>query len=271
MVLQCIQAARIFLHILIGIVLLVATGSLWNNKSRLVKATKQWWLSKTTALIGFEVTVKGTAPTRTKNKGILFVSNHISWTDIPLIGGLQRLNFLSKAEVRSWPLVGRLAQGTGTLFIQRGKGDTERVAENIASYIDEGRSVLFFPEGTTSDGKSVKRFHPKLFGAAKYTDIHVCPIAIHYSVEGATDNPAAFIDDDEFTSHLWNLLRYRKIKATVEFLPIREIPSVDLNTFTRQLRNEISNAVALLNSTDTNNVEINTNARWLDASNHADR
>ena len=255
MVIQSLHASRLFLHILLGIFLLVATGAIWNNKTRLVKSTKRWWLGRITALLGIEVEVKGPLPERAKNKGLLFVSNHVSWIDIPLIGGLQQLNFLSKAEVRSWPFIGRLAESTGTLFIQRGRGDTDQIARNIASYIDEGRSVLFFPEGTTSDGRSVRRFHPKLFRAAEHTTIDLCPLAIRYHIEGHDGNPVAFIGDDEFTSHLWNLLRFRNIKATVEFLPVRPIPNETIEQYVKAVQKEIAN----------------TNTRWLDASNHADQ
>ena len=244
MVIQSLHASRLFLHILLGIFLLVATGAIWNNKTRLVKSTKRWWLGRITALLGIEVEVKGPLPERDKNKGLLFVSNHVSWIDIPLIGGLQQLNFLSKAEVRSWPFIGRLAESTGTLFIQRGRGDTDQIARNIASYIDEGRSVLFFPEGTTSDGRQVRRFFPKLFRAAEHTQIQLCPVAVHYNLEDNPSNPAAFIDDDEFGSHLWNLLRYRNIQAKVEFLPVRPLPSTNLSETVKQAQQEISQSVA---------------------------
>lgn len=257
MIIQSLHACRLLNHILLGVLLLVVTGSLWNNKTKLVKATKQWWLSRTTRLMGITVEVKGTLPYREKEKGLLFVSNHVSWIDIPLIGGLQQLNFLSKAEVRNWPLIGKLAEGTGTLFIERGRGDTHKVAKDIANYINEGRSVLFFPEGTTSDGRSVRRFHPKLFRSAEHTPIDLCPLAIHYRIEGDNENPVAFIDDDEFTSHLWNLLRYRNIKATVEFLPVRPVRTENINQYVKSVQKEITDAVS-------------TNTQWLDASNLSD-
>ena len=244
MIKQSWSAARLFLHILAGILLLVLTGSLWNNKTRLVKRTKQWWLARTTQLLGIEVQVKGQVPQPAPEKGILYVSNHVSWIDIPLIGGLSQLNFLSKAEVRGWPLIGKLAEGTGTLFIQRGSGDAERVSKSIADYLDEGRSVLFFPEGTTSDGSQVRRFFPKLFKAARHTQIDLCPLAIHYYLDSEKRNPVPFIDDDEFTSHLWNLLRHQKIKATVEFLPVRPVDIAELDSFVKGLQKEVALAVS---------------------------
>jgi len=243
MMVQIYRAVRLFLHILLGIVLLVLTGSLLNNGTALVKTCKRWWLARATRLLGIRVELVGNIPQAAADQGILFVSNHVSWIDIPLIGGLSRLNFLSKAEVRNWPLIGRLAQGTGTLFIQRGSGDAERVAVSIADYLRQGRSVLFFPEGTTSDGCEVRKFHNKLFRSAEHTAVQVCPIAIHYHVETDERNPVPFIGDDEFTGHLWNLLRYRNIVASVEFLPVRPVDCANLEACVRTIQGEVSQSV----------------------------
>lgn len=266
MIRQSYAATRIFLHILAGIVLLVLTGSLWNNKTQVVKATKQWWLRRIIHLLGIEIQTHGTPPRPTNGRGILFVSNHVSWVDIPLIGGLSQLNFLSKAEVRNWPLIGKLAEGTGTLFIQRGSGDAERMTNSIAEYLNEGRSVLFFPEGTTSNGRNVRKFHGKLFKTALHTDVSLCPIAIHYHVANTDHNPVAFIGDDEFTTHLWSMLKHRNIIATVEFLPVRKAKTENLEEFVRSVQREVSHSVSTLNAS----YGVNTNIRWPDASTPAD-
>ncbi len=264
---QSIAAARLFPHVLAGIVLLVLTGALWNNKSSLVKRTKQWWLGGIVQLLGIDVEVHGEVPQPEPGRGLLYVSNHISWVDIPLIGGLTQLNFLSKAEVRGWPLIGKLAEGTGTLFIQRGSGDAGRVAKAIADYLDEGRSVLFFPEGTTSDGSSVGRFHKRLFQAGQHTAVQMCPIAIHYCVPASGDNPVAFIDDDEFTHHLWRVLRHRKIQARVQFLPLRSLEPTALEHFVAQVQGEVAASVA----DHHRQAGTNTNTQWPDASTPAAR
>lgn len=265
---QYYSATRLFLHIILGVVLLVLTGAIWNNKTALVKTTKCWWLGKTIRLLGINVKVYGDIPGVEKpavdgqKKGILYVSNHISWIDIPLIGSLTKLNFLSKAEVRDWPLIGKLAEGTGTLFIQRGSGDTASVAKSIADYLDDGRSVLFFPEGTTSDGSCVRRFHSKLFKASQHTEITLSPVAIHYSVANCDYNPIAFIDDHEFSTHLWHLLKYREITAHVMFLQPRTVPAEDVEAFVRDVQKDISCSVKRLNQKD----KANTNILWPDAS-----
>lgn len=242
MIVRSIKAVRLFNHILLGLVLLVLTGAFWNNGTRLLKSTKRWWLGRITRLMGMEIELTGDFPLP-DNTGFLLVSNHVSWTDIPVIGSLAQINFLSKAEVKGWPLIGRLAHTTGTLFIQRGAGHTDTVAHQIADYLEQGRSVLFFPEGTTTDGSSVKRFHRKLFRACEHVETEVLPLAIHYEVEGFDHNPVAFIDDDEFTQHIWKLLSFSRVKVKVAVLPPRALDTARLEQEVDAIRNEIQQQI----------------------------
>ena len=261
-----LRALRLFNHILLGLVLLVVTGAFWNNGTRLLKATKQWWLRRITQLLGMQIEIIGEMPEK-NDTGLLFVSNHVSWTDIPVIGGLTQLNFLSKAEVKQWPLLGRLADTTGTLFIQRGSGDSGKVAQQIAQYLGQGRSVLFFPEGTTSNGSSLGRFHPKLFRTCEHIETRVCPIVIHYHIEDCNHNPVAFVEDDEFTSHLWQLLDHGRIQVTVAMLPARAITMDSLEQQIRNIRADMAEQLNLLRD----RVRVNTSAQWPDASSRGDQ
>ena len=263
---RSLKAARLFGHIMLGLVLLVLTGGLWDNGNRLLKATKRWWLFRITRLLGMEIEVLGTVPEKSST-GTLFISNHVSWTDIPVVGGLTQLNFLSKAEVKNWPLVGRLAHGTGTLFIQRGSGDAGKVSVQIADYLRQGRSVLFFPEGTSSNGRSLLRFHRKLFQTCEHIETRVCPIVIHYSVEGLDHNPVAFIGDDELTRHIWNLLSYPRIKVTVAVLEPRLLTLDGLDKQISSIRLDMAQQLERLHA----RASINTNVQSPDASSRDDQ
>ena len=137
----------------------------------------------------------------------LIVANHISWLDIPVLGAIKPLQFLSKAEVRSWPLIGFLAERAGTLFIKRGGGQVNQVQTEIESVLEQGKTVLIFPEGTTTDGQTVKKFHPRLFKSALKNQTPVQPVTLHYRRQGTPDSLAPFIGDDEFFSHLIRLLK----------------------------------------------------------------
>ena len=136
----------------------------------------------------------------------LLLSNHISWTDIPVLGGLMKVRFLSKAEVGNWPLVGWLARQAGTLFIKRGSGEAAEKRDDIRRTLEAGESVLIFPEGTTSAGLTVLPFFPRLIGAATAEDVPIVPVSIAYLREGDPCHIAPFIGDDEFHHHLMRML-----------------------------------------------------------------
>lgn len=110
----------------------------------------------------------------------LWVSNHVSWMDIPVVGSVSPAFFLSKAEIGKWPVFGKLVQAAGTVFIERGSGDTDSVASQIASFLNEGFSVIFFPEATTTDGTKVKRIHGTLLQAAIDAGVPIQPIVLAY-------------------------------------------------------------------------------------------
>ncbi len=110
----------------------------------------------------------------------LWVSNHVSWMDIPVVGSVSPAFFLSKAEIGDWPIFGKLVHAAGTVFIKRGSGDTSSVAAQIASFLTEGYSVIFFPEATTTDGKKVKRIHGTLLQAAIDANVPIQPLVLCY-------------------------------------------------------------------------------------------
>lgn len=110
----------------------------------------------------------------------LWVSNHISWMDIPVVGSVSPAFFLSKAEIGEWPVFGRLAHAAGTLFIQRGSGDAGSVATQMADFLKKGFSIVFFPEATTTSGKNIKRIHGTLLQAAIDAEVPVQPMVLAY-------------------------------------------------------------------------------------------
>ena len=112
------------------------------------------------------------------NDTVLFVSNHISWSDIPILGSLAPIRFLSKAEVGQWPLIGWLARQAGTLFIHRGGGQARRVRGQIIENLQAGENVLVYPEGTTSAGLTVLPFHGLLLRAAPESKTPIQPVTI---------------------------------------------------------------------------------------------
>ncbi|MFE8072655.1 lysophospholipid acyltransferase family protein [Marinobacteraceae bacterium S3BR75-40.1] len=162
--------------------------------------------------LGYRVRVEGQPVI---DAPVLYVSNHISWTDIPVLLAQTPLRFLAKKEVGKWPVIGWLAREGGTLFIDRGKGQSGQVRQQIAQALGDGDSVLVFPEGTTSDGTGVLPFHGRLLAAAADADVPVQPITLGYRRRGQPDTIVPFIGNDDFHRHLWRLLRYPGLEVTV--------------------------------------------------------
>lgn len=112
---------------------------------------------------------------------VLRVSNHLSWLDILVMNAVAPSRFVSKAEVKQWPLIGSLTVGAGTLLIEREKRrDAMRVVHHMAESLQAGDAVAVFPEGTTSDGQALLPFHANLLQAAVTTDAPVHPWALSY-------------------------------------------------------------------------------------------
>jgi len=190
--------------------------------------------------LGFRMRLQG-EPAR---EPVLFVSNHISWSDIPVLGGQAPLRFLSKAEVGRWPVIGWLARQAGTLFITRGGGRAGAARAEIAATLKAGESVLVFPEGTTSSGLTVLPFHSRLLRAAADAAVRIQPISIAYTRDGRPDHLAPFIGEDEFQTHLLRMLRHPAVEVTVTFHPPRSV-TADLawDELAKELRDTVAQGV----------------------------
>lgn len=152
----------------------------------------------------------------------LWVSNHVSWLDIPVVGSVAPVFFLSKAEIGEWPIFGRLAKAGGTLFIKRGSGDTGSVSEQIAKFLQGGSSVVFFPEATTTDGKQIKKIYGKLLQASMDTGLPICPMVIAYvDKDGKLSDDAAYYGNRTMVDSLKRVADNGQITAYV--LPLDAI------------------------------------------------
>lgn len=177
----------------------------------------------------------------------LRVCNHVSWTDIPILAASLPLRFLAKREVASWPLIGWIARQVGTIFVKRGAGDSATVRHTLTSALEEGESVLVFPEGTTTAGESVRPFHPRLLGAAIAARRPVQAITIAYQRDGQPDCTVPFIGDDEFVAHLCRLLRKPAVRVDVMFHPPLAVPAIDSpRELAQTLHNQVSQGLETL-------------------------
>ncbi|GGJ92844.1 lysophospholipid acyltransferase family protein [Pseudomonas matsuisoli] len=172
-------------------------------------------------VLPFRVRVEGKRP----REPMLWVANHVSWTDIPLIGHLAPVSFLSKSEVRAWPLAGWLARHGGTLFIRRGAGESQSLSQQMGEYLENRHPLVMFPEGTTGDGLSVLPFHGRLLTAAVERNLPIQPVSLAYRRNGAPCPSSPFIGDETLPVHLFRLLRSTPCDVIITLLPV--IPTED--------------------------------------------
>ena len=174
----------------------------------------QFFMVRLSRALPFRINVFGQLP----DTSMLWVSNHVSWTDIALLGQLTPLSFLSKADVRGWPVAGWLAAKAGSLFIRRGAGDSQLIRQQMRHHLSQGLPLLMFPEGTTTDGRCVRTFHGRLLSAAIDSGAHLQPVAIRYLRDGSTDPIAPFIGDDDLLSHLMRLFSHDTAEVEIHLL-----------------------------------------------------
>lgn len=173
------------------------------------------WHARACRAHGLTVTAHGTPAS-----GALYACNHISWLDIPLLGSqIDGVRFLSKSEVRGWPVIGWLAGKSATLFIQRGNGQQDATRQ-IADALRDGHGVMLFAEGTTTNGLTLRRFHARLLQAAIEAGAPVQPVAIRYLDADGQPNPrVAYVDDESFMDTFWRIVAEEGLRAEVHFLP----------------------------------------------------
>lgn len=159
------------------------------------------WARRLLRILGVETRL---APAPELPGGALVVCNHVSWLDIYLIHAARRVHFVSKAEVRRWPVAGWLAHKTGTLFLQRARrADTARIAAEMGSLMSQGEWVALFPEGATGDGRGLRRFLPSLLQPAVELQCPIVPAALRYrTLDGDYTVAPAYVDVNLWQSFL---------------------------------------------------------------------
>lgn len=162
----------------------------------------RWFLARLSAALPYDIRLTGALPAQP----MLWLANHLSWADIAILGMLQPMAFLAKSEVRQWPLLGWLAAEAGTQFIRRGGSDSGALKRLLSAELQQGRNLLIFPEGTTTDGATLRTFHSRLLACAIETATPIQPVAIRYLRGGQADPIAPFIGDDDLLAHLFRLL-----------------------------------------------------------------
>jgi 1-acyl-sn-glycerol-3-phosphate acyltransferase len=193
--------------------LLFQRGTMQRNgfSSRITR----WWHRTVIRILGIRLKVYGTP----SDSATLFAANHLSWLDIHVIGSQLPARFLSRAEIRHWPVFGWLASRAGTLYIPRG-GKNAAADANVVMHdaLQNDHHVVLFPESTTSDG-NIRRFHGRLMQSAINAQCMVQPIAIRYPhTSKAVHDAVLYTGDMSFMQSAKNVMAARGIVAELHFL-----------------------------------------------------
>jgi lyso-ornithine lipid O-acyltransferase len=179
------------------------------------------WCRRIVRALGLRCSVEGRVPS-----GGAVVSNHLSYLDILLYSSVQPFVMVAKTEVRGWPLLGWLTAQAGTVYVERGGGPKTYSAVNaaMAEAYRSGLPVLFFPEGTTTDGAGVLPFRRGLFHSVLNGEAALRTAALRYSLDSHPVNGGATVGEDvcwwgdmEFVSHMFRFLGLHGLRAQIRF------------------------------------------------------
>jgi 1-acyl-sn-glycerol-3-phosphate acyltransferase len=218
--LVCLNIFFLFVGVLIG------TTPFVQRERRIRGAVKSMmlWARASCAILGIHIHTSGPF---IQLAGVFIVCNHCSYTDIPAMGSLIPSVFVSKHEVSSWFLFGRLARLGGTVFVRReSKSSTMNAVKEAKERLLNRINVVIFPEGRTDDGRNVMEFKSSFFKIPLDTDAPILPVSIFYShVNGISTglspgNEMAWHDNRGLFGHFWNLLSKQRIDVKIHFNPV---------------------------------------------------
>ncbi len=187
-----------------------------NTKLALIK----WWCGGLLRAFHIKVVTFGDLPPST-TKGVMFVANHISWSDIHALNSKIALRFIAKAEIKNWPVFGYLANKADPLFIDRSKKQVAAKIVNItAASLTAGDNLCFFPEGTTTDGKQVLPFKSSVVQAAITANACIWPVAIRYvNADGSINTDMSYAGEMSLIESMQQVIKQKNAIVELHFLP----------------------------------------------------
>lgn len=206
---------RAALHLLQGSATVAFVYPWLNEPHRL--ALKKRWSRQLLAMLGVRLRYQGALQVDATLPCGLIVANHISFLDIFVVNAVAPTAFVSKDDVRSWPLIGWLCRHTDTLFLERGsRSAAQRARENLVNHLRKGKRVALFPEGTTTRGDTVLPFHSALLQSAIDAGSTVTPVVLRYlAVDGSHSVAPAYVDDISLLECLRAIADEKRIYAEV--------------------------------------------------------
>jgi 1-acyl-sn-glycerol-3-phosphate acyltransferase len=241
-----IKLAKVITHLLHGllVVYVIFPKLTQPQKNKRIEA----WAGALLAKLAIKLIVNGRPPA---SGAMLLVSNHISWLDILVIHAAGHCRFVSKADIKHWPVLGTLTTAAGTLYIEReSRRDAMRVVHHICEALTAGDIVAVFPEGTTGNGIDLLPFHANLLQAAISIDAPVQPIALSFidTASGQTSQAASYVGDETLLGSLWNTLKSSNLAAVVTYGVPQTANGRERRTWAADLRREIASLKSVSSS-----------------------
>jgi lyso-ornithine lipid O-acyltransferase len=221
--LRRVRAVRRFLAVVLWTLPAVpaqAVCLLLPGRAKVVFARFYWAIF--TRLLGFEVRIVGYRASG--DRPVMFISNHSSWVDVPVLGGVLDGCFVAKDEIARWPLVSTIAKLGRTVFVTRQRGTTRRERDVMHRRLAAGDNLILFPEGTSSDGSRVLPFRTSFFAvtaAGSGVAPLIQPVSVVYDrlgglPTGRASRPVfAWYGDMDIATHFWRLGQQKGLRATV--------------------------------------------------------
>jgi len=205
----------VWVHVVRGVITLLVVFP--SSDAAAKDAHIKSWSRRLLSLFGMEIRINN--PSIIPSKPYLLASNHISWIDIHAINAFKPIRFVAKSEVEAWPIFGWMAKQLGTVFIQRGNSrHAIKVVGNMTKTL-KTESICIFPEGTSTEGHSVRPFKANLFESAVMSCTPVYSLAIEYfdRKTGLRTDITAFVGEMGLLESMSKILKHRNLRVELTF------------------------------------------------------
>ncbi len=247
---------RFVVMVLVNVVLMTAYAVSVGPARRWRRPLQATWCRTLCRTAGLRLKVSGVP----RNEGpTLFVSNHCSYLDIPVVAREADATFVAKSEVARWPLFGQAARLTGTVFIQRVGAEAKAQGQQLLARLGRGENLMLFAEGTSTDGEGVAPFKSSLFGIAERVppevDLRIQPVSITYAraldgtpLTGPRRELYCWYGDATMLPHLWRMLSLEGAEVEVRFLEPVAPDGLDRKALARRTQAAVAGSVAAVNA-----------------------
>lgn len=214
---QIYRISRIVVHTFIGLTVAALVLPMLNKQHKL--SVIKWWCGGLLRAFHIQVNTFGSLPP-VNTQGVMFIANHVSWSDIHALNSLIPLRFIAKSDIKGWPIFGYLVTKADTLFIDRGKRqEAGRIVEITSESLMAGDNLCYFPEGTTTDGTRILPFKSSVLQAAISANTQIWPVAVKYvNVDGSINKAMAYADATTLIDSMKTIIKQKNAVVELHFL-----------------------------------------------------